>query len=210
VVTTSQGPLESLFNLYLYAALLVGGVVFLAFLYAIIRYRHLPGQREPEDAPRAGVIPPLRGTGKIGAALAIVLFLLFIPISIGTKDTVNFIEKPPAEDALIVKVEGFQYGWSFTYPNGLKTTNELIVPKDRVVVLEVTSRDVFHNFYVPDFKLMADSIPGQTNVVWFKVVKAGSYKAHCNELCGVGHTFMKATVIVKEPGEFEKWYAGGR
>lgn len=210
VVTTSQGPIESLFDVYLYAAIIVGGAVFLAFSYAVIKYRYKPGQEEPDDAPRPGVIPPVRGSAKIGWILTLVLFLLFIPISIGTKDTVNFIEKPPAEEALYVKVEGFQYAWSFTYPNGLQTVNQLIVPKDRVVVLQVTSKDVFHNFYIPDFKLMADSIPGQTNVVWFKAIKSGTYKAHCNELCGVGHTFMKADVVVKDPGEFEKWYAGGK
>ena len=123
------------------------------------------------------------------------------------KDTVNFIEKPPAEDVLIVKVEGLQFAWSFTYPNGHKTVNELVVPANKVIVLEATARDVFHNFYVPDFKLMTDAIPGQTNVVWFKAVQPGSYQAHCNEICGVSHTFMKAIVTVKDPNDFEKWYA---
>lgn len=206
--TSSVTAIDSLFKLYFYAALVVGGIVLLAFLYALFRYRDTG--KEPEDAPRAGVIPPIRGTAKMGLLLAAVLFVLFVPISIGTKDTVNFIEKPPAEEALIIKVEGAMYSWSFTYPNGKRTIGELVVPKDKVIVLEVTAKDVFHNFYVPDFKLMADSIPGQTNVVWFKATQTGSYKAHCNEICGVGHTVMKATVTVKEPQEFQNWYAGGK
>lgn len=210
VVTTSQGPIESLFDLYLYSAVVINIIVIGALMYALYRFRHKPGEEDPEDAPKAGVIPPLRGSAKIGLILTIALFLLFIPISIGTKDTVNFIEKPPAEDSLVVNVVGQQYAWLFKYPNGLTTTNELIVPANKVVVLKVTSNDVFHNFYVPDFKLMADAIPGQTNVVWFKAVKLGVYKAHCNELCGVGHTFMKATVTVKSPSEFEMWYKGGK
>jgi cytochrome c oxidase subunit 2 len=209
VITTSQGPLESLFNLYLYAAVIINVIVIGALVYAIFRFRHTPGAEEPDDAPRPGVIPPVRGSARIGLILTAVLFLLFIPISIGTKDTVNFIEKPPAEESLIVTVVGQQYSWTFTYPNGMKTVNELVVPADKVVVLKVTSTDVFHNFYVPDFKIMADAIPEKTNVIWFKAVKPGSYKAHCNEICGVAHTFMKATVTVMEPQDFEKWYAGG-
>ncbi|MDP6459799.1 MAG: cytochrome c oxidase subunit II [Candidatus Hydrothermarchaeota archaeon] len=207
VVTTSQGPLESLFDLYLYAAVVINIVVIGALLYALFRFKHAPGAKDPADAPRVGVIPSVRGTAKIGWILTAVLFLLFIPISVGTKDTVNFIEKPPAEDVLIVKVEGLQFAWSFTYPNGHKTVNELVVPANKVIVLEATARDVFHNFYVPDFKLMTDAIPGQTNVVWFKAVQPGSYQAHCNEICGVSHTFMKAIVTVKDPNDFEKWYA---
>lgn len=204
-VTSSVAAIESLFNLYLYAAIAVNIVVLGAFLYALARYKYTPGQKEPEDAPRAGVIPAMRGTAKIGLILAAALFILFIPISISTKDTVNFIEKPPAEEALRIKVEGQQFMWTFTYPNGKRIINNLIVPKDKVVVLEVSSRDVFHNIYVPDFKLMADAIPGKTNVVWFKALKTGSYVAHCNEICGAGHTAMKATINVKEPNEFEKW-----
>jgi cytochrome c oxidase subunit 2 len=209
VITTSQGPLESLFNIYLYSAAVINIVVIGALVYAIFRFKHVPGAKDPADAPKAGVIPPVRGTAKIGLLLTAVLFLLFIPISVSTKDTVNFIEKPPAEDALIVKVGGQQFSWTFTYPNGRTTVNELVVPANKVIVLQVTSKDVFHNFYVPDFKIMADAIPGQTNVVWFKAVQLGKYQAHCNEICGVGHTFMKATVTVKGSTEFEKWYAGG-
>ncbi len=209
VITTSQGPLESLFNLYLYAAVIINIIVIGALVYAIFRFKHKPGAKEPADAPKAGVIPPVRGSARIGLILTAVLFLLFIPISIGTKDTVNFIEKPPAEESLIVNVVGQQYSWTFIYPNGVKTVNELIVPANKVVVLKVTSSDVFHNFYVPDFKIMADAIPQKTNVIWFKAVRTGSYKAHCNEICGVGHTFMKASVTVKDPQDFEKWYAGG-
>ena len=117
VVTTSQAPIESLFNLYLYAAIAINIVVVGAFLYALARYKYTPGQKEPEDAPKAGVIPAMRGTAKIGLILAAALFMLFIPISIGTKDTVNFIEKPPVEEELQIKVEVQQFMWTFTYPN---------------------------------------------------------------------------------------------
>ncbi len=209
VVTTSQAPIESLFSIYFWVALIAGGGVFLGFLYFVFRFRYIPGKQEPLDAPKAGVIPPLRGSSKMGWILALGLFLIFIPISVATKDTVDFIEKPPAEDSLIINVEGFQYAWSFTYPNGVQTISTLRVPKDKVIVLESTSRDVFHNLWMPQFKLMVDTIPGQTNVVWFKAIKTGSYTAHCNEICGVGHTFMKATIIVQEPEEFQKWYGGG-
>lgn len=209
-ITTSRPILEGLFDHYLYSALVVGGIVFLFYVYSIIRYRYISGQEEPKDAPQAGVIPPLRGNMTVGALLAIVLILLFIPISVATYRTVDLIERPPLEGPINVKVEGVRFAWNFTYPNGLKQTNELIVPKDKVIILKATSKDVMHTFYVPDFKLMVDAIPGHTNIVWFKALQLGSYEVSCNELCGAGHTIMKAKVIVKEPEEFEKWYEGGK
>ena len=209
-ITSSRPILDALFYLYLTIGIAVIIVVLSILTYFVFKYRAKSGQKEPEDAPRAGVIPPLRGSTKVAWAIAIICTLLLIPITIGTLDKVKYIERPPAQETLYIKVEGFQYKWVFTYPNRLKTTGELVVPKDEVIILEVTAGDVMHNFYVPSFRLMKDAIPGKTNIVWFKALSSGKYDAHCNELCGTGHTFMKAKVIVKEPEEFKKWYVGGK
>ncbi len=207
MVSTSRPVLDSLFNLYLYIAVAVTLVVLGALAYAIIRYRQRPGQAEPTDTPRVGVIPPERGGVKGALIMTIVVTALLLPISVGTFRTVDFIESPPAEEALVIKVVGMQFSWSFTYPEGFKTTGELVVPVGKVVILEVTSRDVFHNFAIQEFRIKADAIPGRVNTIWFKATQPGVYNAWCVELCGVGHAAMKAKVTVMEPKEFDEWRA---
>ncbi len=213
MVSTSRPVLDSLFNLYLAIGAVVTLIVLGALAYAIIRYRHRPGQAEPTDAPRLGVIPPQRGSAKSAIIMTIIVAVLLFPLSVGTFKTVDFIEHPPAEEALEIKVVGMRFSWTFEYPEGFKSTGELVVPVDRVVILEVTSRDVFHSFDIPDFRIKADAIPGHVNHIWFKATKPGTYNAFCAELCGVGHAVMKAKVVVMTPEDFESWRAkraGGR
>lgn len=143
----------------------------------------------------------------VSSALIIVVAVLLLPLSIGTFRTVDFIENPPVEDAMIIKVEGRQFSWSFTYPEGFSVRNQLVVPIGKVIVLEVTSTDVFHTYTIQDFRIKADAIPGRVNRVWFKATQPGVYNSQCAELCGVGHAFMRAKVIVMEPREFESWRA---
>jgi len=76
------------------------------------------------------------------------------------------------------------------------------------VILRVTSRDVFHNFGVPGLKVKSDAIPGQETTTWFVEDETGTYTAQCYELCGAGHSYMTADVVVMEPTEYDEWYAG--
>ena len=71
----------------------------------------------------------------------------------------------------------------------------------------MTSRDVWHNFGIPRFKVKSDAIPGQTTESWFVGSEVGTFQAVCYELCGAGHSQMNADVIVMEPEKFEQWYA---
>lgn len=207
MVSTSRPVLDSLFKLYFYIGLSVGLIVYASLIYAIIKYRHRPGQAEPADAPRVGVIPPRRGG--LGGALimTIVVTAILIPLALGTFRSVDFIENPPVDEALHIKVEGQRFVWSFTYPEGFKTRGELVVPVGKVIVLEVTSMDVFHTFDVPDFRIKADAIPGHVNRIWFEATQPGTYNAFCAELCGVGHAIMRAKVVVMKGEEFEAWRA---
>jgi cytochrome c oxidase subunit 2 len=116
-------------------------------------------------------------------------------------------DEPSPEEALVVEVEGYQFGWEFVYPNG-HSSSTLRVPADREVLLRVTSRDVFHNFGVPGLKVKSDAIPGQETTTWFVEDDTGTYTAQCYELCGAGHSYMTADVVVMEPDEYDEWYAG--
>lgn len=207
MVTTSRPILDALFNLYFYIGLAVGFIVYGALVYAIVKYRHRPGQAEPADAPKVGVVQSQRGNPKVAIAMTIVVTLLLLPLSVGTFRSADLIENPPTDDALVIKVEGQRFAWTFTYPEGFKSRGELVVPAGRVVILEVTSVDVFHTFDIPEFRVKADAIPGRVNRIWFEATEPGVYNAFCAELCGVGHAIMRAKVVVMEPEKFEDWRA---
>ena len=84
-------------------------------------------------------------------------------------------------------------------------SNDLHVPKDRPVIIELSSKDVIHNFALPHMRIAQDAIPGQIIPMWFKPIKTGSYEVICGQLCGLGHWGMRGTVTVDEPAEYQAW-----
>jgi heme/copper-type cytochrome/quinol oxidase subunit 2 len=82
---------------------------------------------------------------------------------------------------------------------------ELHVPKDRPVIIELSSKDVIHNFALPHMRSAQDAIPGQIIPMWFKPVKTGTFEVVCGQLCGYGHYSMKGSLVVDEPAEYQAW-----
>ena len=112
-------------------------------------------------------------------------------------------EGKPAE--LVVNVTGLQYAWIFTYPETGITTGELHVPIGREVQISMTANDVIHAFWVPEFRLKQDAIPGRQTQIRFTPKKAGEYTLICAELCGPYHGAMRAAVVVEPQEAFDKW-----
>ncbi len=111
----------------------------------------------------------------------------------------------PSEEALPVEVTAMQFAFLFRYPGSDILSGELHVPSDRPVELRMEAKDVIHAFWVPQFRLKQDVIPGQTTVLTFTPTRPGSYPIVCAELCGPYHGGMRSTVIVHEPEDFEAW-----
>jgi cytochrome c oxidase subunit 2 len=107
--------------------------------------------------------------------------------------------------ALPVEVTALQFAFLFHYPQGDITSGELHVPLGRPVELRMEARDVIHAFWVPQFRLKQDVIPGQPTVLTFTATRAGSYPIVCAELCGPYHGGMRSTVVVHEADAFEEW-----
>ncbi|WP_123536263.1 cytochrome c oxidase subunit II [Halosimplex salinum] len=206
---------NSIFVVFLGLGTLVGVVVISYTLYNAYKYRY----REDEDPapemerPELGELPESGGKGKklflsFGISALIVLSLV-----IWTYASLLYVEGKPAEaqqngvEVLDVEVDGFRFGWQFTYPNGAQTA-ELRVPADRMVNLSVTSQDVFHNFGIPELRIKSDAIPGQTTNTWFVAEETGTYQANCYEICGEGHSGMTTKVHVMEPEAYQEWYEG--
>ena len=107
--------------------------------------------------------------------------------------------------ALQVNVTGLQYAWLFTYPETGITTGELHVPVNRAVEINMTANDVIHAFWVPEFRLKQDAIPGRQSEIIFTPRVLGSYDLICAELCGPYHGAMKTQVVVETPEAYNTW-----
>jgi cytochrome c oxidase subunit II len=114
-------------------------------------------------------------------------------------------DKTDKSSALQVNVTGLQYAWIFTYPENGITTGEMHVPIGREVLINMTANDVIHAFWVPEFRLKQDAIPGRQSEIRFTPKTAGDYVLICAELCGPYHGAMRASVVVESPEAFEKW-----
>ncbi len=107
---------------------------------------------------------------------------------------------------LPVEVTAMQFAFIFHYPEGDITSGELHVPNGRPVELRMKANDVIHAFWVPQFRIKQDVIPGQPTVLTFTPTKAGSYPIVCAELCGPYHGGMRSTVVVHEPDAYDAWF----
>ena len=115
-----------------------------------------------------------------------------------------------AAEALNVDLTAMQFAFIFHYPDGDITTGELHVPVDRPVELRMKANDVIHAFWVPQFRLKQDVIPGQPTVLTFTATRPGSYPIVCAELCGPYHGGMRSTVVVHETDGFDAWLLKNR
>ena len=121
---------------------------------------------------------------------------------------------PSDGKSLNIQVNGQQYLWRFTYPDGdednlnnVFSYEEMVVPTNTTVTLEIRAQDVAHSWWIPKLGGKFDAIPGSTNYTWFKAVKEGVFTGQCAELCGRNHANMTARVRAVPPAEFEAWYA---
>ena len=111
---------------------------------------------------------------------------------------------------LVVNVTGVQYAWLFNYPESGIMAGELHVPVGQDVQLNLTGQDVIHSFWVPQFRLKQDAIPGVQTELRFVATKPGTYPVVCTELCGSYHGGMRSQVIVQPQAEFDQWLIENR
>lgn len=109
-----------------------------------------------------------------------------------------------------VNVTGMQYAWIFNYPDSNITTGELIIPVGKDVQLNLSAQDVIHSFWVPQFRLKQDALPGQPTGLRFVATKVGTYPVVCAELCGSYHGGMRSQVVVKSQDEYDAWVSENR
>ncbi|MBD2614116.1 MAG: cytochrome c oxidase subunit II [Nostoc sp. ZfuVER08] len=125
-----------------------------------------------------------------------------------TAPTIGFGASPSAEGKpadLVVDVQGMQYAWIFNYPKSGITSGELHIPVGADVQLNLSATDVIHSFWVPNFRIKQDALPGIPTELRFVATKPGTYPVVCAELCGGYHGSMRTQVIVHTPEEYQTW-----
>lgn len=172
------------------------GVV-VAIIYFIIKYR-----RKSEN----DVTPVITHNNKLEVTWSVIPLILCLVLFGWGFQTYVDMTTPPS-DAYEVNVTAQKWLWRFQYKSGASTTGELHVPAGRPVKLVMKSQDVIHSFYVPDFRIKQDVVPGRYTSAWFNAREPGESIVFCTEYCGTDHSNMMAKVIVHEPDEFEQWIA---
>jgi cytochrome c oxidase subunit 2 len=179
---------------------LASGAIFtivLSFLvYSIWRFR------KAKDDDTDG--PPMHGNTALEVIWTAIPALLLAALTVYSYVVLSDNEAL-AKDRLTVDVTGEQFAWSFVYPEQRVQTGDLRVPLGQQVHLRLHARDVIHDFFVSQFRLKADAVPGITNTLSFTANRVGTYPVVCAELCGLGHNTMRAQVIVMPKAEFQSW-----
>ena len=184
-----------------------GGIFVLVIgtlLVFVVKYRSKGRARELEG-------PQVRGHTNLELAwtagpvilLAIIAGFVFWKVSdIGATSGLPASERQ-AKDEIVV--EGHQYYWDFTYPNGAISVDTLRIPYNRTIRLTVRSADVNHSWWIPALGGTLDAIPGKTNHLTFRATKLGTFPGQCAEFCGLLHAAMLAQVEVLPPDEYDSW-----
>lgn len=187
-----------LINISLLVMIGVFVVVIAIYIYALVRYRKRKGiERMPKQ---------VHGNTTFEIIWTVIPIILLVVLAFPTvKYTFDLSDKPQG-DILEVKITGHQYWWEIEYPQlGIKTAQELVIPTNRKVHIELKGRDVLHSFWVPALGGKTDVIPGRVNYMWLDAKKPGEYQGKCAELCGAGHALMNFKVYAKEQKDFDQW-----
>ncbi len=191
--------IDRLFSYHIWLIAFLFSLVVVFMVYAIFAFRHRKGEAEDQEGQH------FHGNVRLEIAWTLIPLVFVVFFSVEATRILAEITRPAA-DEYVVNVEGFQWGWNFEYPETGLVTQELVLPVDQPIRLEMTSRDVLHNFWVPEFRVKQDIVPGQQpRMLRFTPVEAGEYTVICSELCGLNHTGMVAPVRVVPQEDFTAW-----
>jgi cytochrome c oxidase subunit 2 len=190
---------DQMFSLQLYIIAFVFSLIIVLMLYSVVVFRRKPG--DTSDGAFIKGNTPLEITWTI-IPLAVVIGMGIL----GARQLSEMTAGDPEE--LVVEVTGFQFGWRFDYPEYGVSSTDLYLPLSRQTLFKITSTDVIHSFWVPEFRIKQDAVPGRWTTLRVTPTEVGDYRIRCAEMCGYAHSAMYAPVVVVEPDDFEAWLAG--
>jgi cytochrome c oxidase subunit II len=205
--TLQAEAIHRLWYIFLLATIFVGGTTYFLIFWNLIKYRR-KDDRVPPQFRNQHVVEGVC----VGAAVAIVIVLFVF-----SNNVERFVDLDPPNAPVRILVTGFQWSWRFEYLGGGPVVTGtpanppvLVLPVGETVHFEITSADVVHSFFVPEFYFKRQAIPGYTSGFDFKVLRPGVYRGECGEFCGLDHAFMNFTVSAERKTAFAAWLARER
>jgi cytochrome c oxidase subunit II len=203
VASTQAEKIDTLWDVLLVASVPIFVLVEVVVLFSVWKFRMRPGQ-ELEDGP------PIHGNTMLEVVWTAIPALILVGLCTYAYVVLQDIEEKPKNE-IVVNVTGEQFAWTFEYPQsggGPKIqSNQLYLPEGQGVEFHVRSKDVIHDFWVPEFRQKIDAVPGITTKYRVTPNRLGAYPVVCAELCGLGHSTMRQTVHVLPRAEYESWIA---
>lgn len=206
--STFAGPIDTLFLAILIITGIALVVVEVGLVTFVIKYRARPGRKAfyTHGSTRAEVI-----WTAIPAVTMVALGLISNHYWVLMKDKKSI---PP--NAYHLGVHAKQFEWLVTYPgpdgklgtsDDFTVRNQLHVTVNEPIAVELTAEDVIHSFFVPEWRVKQDAVPGMHITAWFQATKTGEFEIGCAELCGMGHYKMRGRVFVHTPEDYKAWVA---
>jgi cytochrome c oxidase subunit 2 len=199
--STAAPKIDRLLDVMIVLSSFVFALVMVMLFYALWKFKAKPGDESDGE--------PIHGNTRLEVAWTLIPTIIVLFAGGYSWKVLDEIEEP-AKNPLTVDVFSQQYAWSFGYPGKdfAYVQGEMHVPLGRQVHFKMHAQDVIHSFWVPEWRIKKDNVPGITTTAIVTPDKVGTYQLICTELCGFGHASMRATVVVEPPAEFRKWVAG--
>jgi cytochrome c oxidase subunit II len=199
--STAAPKIDDLLNVMIVLSAFVFSLVVVMLFYALYKFKAKPGDESDGE--------PIHGNTRLEVAWTLIPTIIVLFGGGYSWSVLNAIEEP-AKNAMTVDVFSQQYAWSFGYPGkGMAfSQGELHVPVNRQIQFKMHSQDVIHSFWVPEWRIKKDNVPGITTTAIVTPDRVGTYQLICTELCGFGHASMRAKVVVEPPSKFREWVAG--
>jgi cytochrome c oxidase subunit II len=193
--------IDTLYDVLMWTSVPIFVLVMAVAIYSVIRFRAKPGDM--------GDGAPIHGNAKLEVIWVLIPFVIVSVLAAYAWIVLDDIEEPQKGE-LRVHVFGQQFTWSYEYRGKdgkpIRST-ELVLPVNKPVRFDISTRDVIHSFWIPDFRLKSDAVPGITTKWRATPTKIGRHDVVCAELCGAGHAAMRASARVVSQAEFDKWLA---
>jgi cytochrome c oxidase subunit 2 len=197
--SSQAGPIDVMFNAHFWLIALFFSLIMVIMLYAAVVFRRQPG--DEEDGPH------VHGNTTLEILWTVIPLIIVVALGIWGAIVLQDITAA-ADDALQIDVTGRQWSWSFSYPSeGTFQSAEMVVPVNQPLQLNMRSEDVLHSFWVTEFRIKQDLVPGRTTVLNITPTQEGDYKVRCAEICGTDHSNMLADVRVVSQADYEAWIA---
>ncbi|HEX5929283.1 MAG TPA: cytochrome c oxidase subunit II [Solirubrobacterales bacterium] len=199
--STAAPKIDHLLNVMIVLSAFVFSLVMVMLFYALWKFKAKPGDESDGE--------PIHGNTRLEVAWTLIPTIIVLFAGGYSWKVLDEIEDP-GDRPLTVSVFSQQYAWSFAYPGKDYAWNEgeLHVPVDRPIHFKMHALDVIHSFWVPEWRIKKDNVPGITTTAIVTPDKVGTYQLVCTELCGFGHASMRAKVVVEPEAKFNQWVAG--